>query len=185
MQNSRRRRRRRRGGSGVVEINLAAMLDMAFQLLAFFVLTFRPSAIEGHFQVHLPPPFATTKVEAPEDSSDVEGTAALLANLEKLDMFVKSDAQGNIVQVRVGTSTVVEGNLTAVRVQQIDQYIKSLMASDPAAFTSIQCHADGRLLYGELMQIVGVCTQQTLPNGDPMRLNLVELKSNADSNGEN
>ena len=185
MQSSRRRRRRRRrGGSGVVEINLAAMLDMAFQLLAFFVLTFRPSAIEGHFQVHLPPPTATTNVEASENSSDAGRTEAILANLEKLDMFVKSDAQGNVVQVRVGASTVVEGNLTAVGVQQIDEYIKLLMASDPAAFTSIRCHADGRLLYGQLMQIVGVCTQQTLPNGDQMRLNLVELKT-PDANGEN
>ena len=45
MRGLKRRRFRRRGSSNVVEINLAAMLDMAFQLLAFFVLTFRPSAI--------------------------------------------------------------------------------------------------------------------------------------------
>ena len=32
---------------GDVELNMAAMLDMAFQLLAFFILTFRPSAVES------------------------------------------------------------------------------------------------------------------------------------------
>ncbi len=30
-----------------VELNLAAMLDMAFQLLTFFVLTFKPAPVEG------------------------------------------------------------------------------------------------------------------------------------------
>jgi biopolymer transport protein ExbD len=179
MSASRRRRRRHRGGSGIVEINLAAMLDMAFQLLAFFVLTFRPSAIEGHFQVHLPPPIATTKVESPEESNNADATAALLTNLEKLDVFVKSDSQGRIMQIRIGSTTVVDGPLSESGVQQIDRFIKTLMVSDPMAFTSIQCHADGGLLYGELMQIVGVCTKLTLPNGDHMRLNLVELKSTA------
>ena len=35
-----RRRRKKKGGHESVELNLAAMLDMAFQLLTFFILTF-------------------------------------------------------------------------------------------------------------------------------------------------
>ena len=38
-----------------VELNVTAMLDMAFQLLAFFVLTFRPGPVEPAVQLHLPP----------------------------------------------------------------------------------------------------------------------------------
>ena len=38
-----------------VELNVTAMLDMAFQLLAFFVLTFRPGPFEPAVQLHLPP----------------------------------------------------------------------------------------------------------------------------------
>ena len=30
---------------GEVELNMTAMLDMAFQLLAFFILTFHPSPV--------------------------------------------------------------------------------------------------------------------------------------------
>ena len=37
------RRKKKSRGKEEVELNLAAMLDMAFQLLAFFILTFRPS----------------------------------------------------------------------------------------------------------------------------------------------
>lgn len=184
MRGLKRRRFRRRGSSNVVEINLAAMLDMAFQLLAFFVLTFRPSAIEGHFLVHLPPPVPTTNVAAATEPSTVGDTEKMLANLEKFDLFVKADEQGSVAEVRVGMSSAIRGELTPQRLQQIDQQLKSLMAFDPT-YTTVQCHADGHLLYGELMQIVGVCTQQVLPNGEYMRLNLIQLNTNAAADSEN
>lgn len=184
MRGVKRRRLRRRGNSNVVEINLAAMLDMAFQLLAFFVLTFRPSAIEGHFLVHLPPPGATTNVAmATEPSVDADG-ATMLAGLEKFDLFVKADEQGRVAEVRVGIGVPLVGQLTPQRLQQIDQQLKSLMSFDPT-YTTVQCHVDSNLLYGELMLIVGVCTQQLMQNGEYMKLNLVELKSNAAADSEN
>ena len=45
------RRKHYRRSQGDVELNLASMLDMAFQLLAFFILTFRPSPIEGQLML--------------------------------------------------------------------------------------------------------------------------------------
>ena len=41
------RRRKKRKSSDEVELNLAAMLDMAFQLLTFFILTFKPPRRKG------------------------------------------------------------------------------------------------------------------------------------------
>ena len=52
------RRRKKRRSQSEVELNLAAMLDMAFQLLTFFILTFRPAPIEGQISLRLPPPQA-------------------------------------------------------------------------------------------------------------------------------
>ncbi len=40
---------------------MASMLDMAFQLLTFFILTFRPAPIEGQISLRLPPPIPVTK----------------------------------------------------------------------------------------------------------------------------
>ena len=51
------RKRKSRAQTGVA-LNLAAMLDMAFQLLAFFIFTFKPSPIEGQISLRLPPPQA-------------------------------------------------------------------------------------------------------------------------------
>jgi biopolymer transport protein ExbD len=39
-------RGKKKRNQGEVELNLAAMLDMAFQLLTFFILTFKPAPVE-------------------------------------------------------------------------------------------------------------------------------------------
>ncbi len=44
------RKKKKRRSQSEVELNLAAMLDMAFQLLAFFILTFRPAPLEGQIE---------------------------------------------------------------------------------------------------------------------------------------
>ncbi len=61
------RRRHFSRGQTEVELNLASMLDMAFQLLAFFVLTFHPSPIEGQLSLHLPPAVPVTNVATVEN----------------------------------------------------------------------------------------------------------------------
>ena len=47
-------------GGGAQGINLSLiitpMLDMSFQLLAFFIMTYHPSALEGHIPGSLVPP---------------------------------------------------------------------------------------------------------------------------------
>jgi biopolymer transport protein ExbD len=48
--------RRRRTGTDFVEPDLpiTPMLDMSFQLLAFFIMTFQPAPTEGHMMLTLP-----------------------------------------------------------------------------------------------------------------------------------
>ncbi len=58
------KRAKKHRSSEEVQLNLAAMLDMAFQLLAFFILTFRPSPVEGQLLLNLPPPTPVTKVSS-------------------------------------------------------------------------------------------------------------------------
>src|ERR1700730_12908171 len=51
-----------------VEIPITPMLDMAFQLLVFFIFTYHPSAMEMHIDGKLLPP-AKTERAAPKDSA--------------------------------------------------------------------------------------------------------------------
>jgi biopolymer transport protein ExbD len=52
------RRRRHRGHPEHIDPDLpiTPMLDMSFQLLAFFIMTFKPSPTEGQLAMQLPPP---------------------------------------------------------------------------------------------------------------------------------
>ncbi len=170
------RRHRRSKESSEVQLNLAAMLDMAFQLLAFFVLTFRPSAIEGHLQVHMPPPIPLTNVQTESTSTDTGESGEMLSGLETLDLYVTADESGSVAEIKVGTFPVVRSELHAAAMQRLNEHLKSLFEIEAILFDRVQIHADGRLRYDELMKIVDVCTQQVLPDGKPMqRVNFMEL----------
>ena len=49
------------GEEGVnLGIIITPMLDMAFQVLAFFIMTYHPSALEGHFDINMLPPIGAS-----------------------------------------------------------------------------------------------------------------------------
>jgi biopolymer transport protein ExbD len=165
------RRRKRRQPPSDVQLNLAAMLDMAFQLLAFFTLTFQPTPIEGHFQLHMPPPQqALTNVEPPPDSAPPDdGMAETSAFVETLDLFVTADNVGQVTNIKVAQQDVVAGRLTTANIQKLNTSLRQVFNIQATPFDRIQLHVDRRLHYEELMKIVDVCTRQTLPDGSQMR----------------
>lgn len=56
--------RKRRGGSlSAGELNLTAMIDVAFQLLSFFIITSRPMDVLTNLDVSRPSPDARQKAE--------------------------------------------------------------------------------------------------------------------------
>jgi biopolymer transport protein ExbD len=162
------RRRKRRKTPGDVQLNLAAMLDMAFQLLAFFILTFRPTPIEGHFQLHMPPPTPMTQVEPSDTAPPTEG-GGFSEFVETLDLYISADDRGQVTSILVGRQPVVNGRLTPAAIQQLYTNLRSVFGIQAVPFDRIQLHVDRRLHYEELMKIVDVCTRQTLPDGSQMR----------------
>jgi biopolymer transport protein ExbD len=169
------RRRRRRKPPGEIQVNLAAMLDMAFQLLAFFIMTFRPAPIEGHFQLRMPPPGQMIAAPMASTTTPTDGVAAP-SFVETLDLFIKADGTGQVTSINVGQQEVVTGRLNAGAIQQLNAHLRGLFTIQAVPFDRIQLHADRRLHYEELMKVVDVCTRQTLPDGTPMRqVGFVEL----------
>lgn len=63
------------GGSEEGGVNLGIiitpMLDMAFQLMAFFIMTYHPSSLEGHFDIKLLPP-KDLAVKGPADPAKAQ-----------------------------------------------------------------------------------------------------------------
>ncbi len=60
------------GGGGGVALGLIVtpMLDMSFQLMAFFIMTYHPSALEGHIDGNLLPP-TLTATKGPKSADPV------------------------------------------------------------------------------------------------------------------
>ena len=104
-------RRKRRHPPNDVELNLAAMLDMAFQLLTFFILTFKPAPIEGQVLLRLPPPQPITNVNAGERAGSNPNntnplTAAPQPVTDNVDQLIKQ--LGNQLLARWTTNNLLQ-----------------------------------------------------------------------------
>ena len=100
------RRRKKKRKQGEVELNMAAMLDMAFQLLTFFILTFRPAPVEGQISLKLPPPQPITggTMKAGSDTANTDPAKGV----NTLVISVFSDPSGDIGSMAVGEGRRVQ-----------------------------------------------------------------------------
>ena len=83
------------------------MLDMAFQLLTFFILTFRPAPIEGQISLRLPPPQAVVVAkDAQKPGQDTSNTNPV-QGVNTLTISVLADPNtGTIKSLGVGETQV-------------------------------------------------------------------------------
>jgi biopolymer transport protein ExbD len=162
--------RRRREAQGV-ELNVAAMLDMAFQLLAFFILTFRPSPIEGQLSLRLPPAQPVTNVQSMTPAGSSAKNLDPAAGLNTLVISVFPNERGFIGSMGVGEVKVVD-------LVGLDTRLKAVFADKDVSFDQVIVQVGATLRYEELMKVMEVCSRQTLRNGRKLsRLSFVELPS--------
>lgn len=138
-------------------MNLAAMLDMAFQLLMFFILTFSPTQMESQIFAQLPATGAVTQ----------NMVAPPLAAGEITLTIVASEA-GSIQDVAVDDRIV--RNL-----HELEQQLHRQVAGRGPYSLILQ--VDSRLQYQELVTVVDTCikteglTDQTID-----KMTFVELR---------
>lgn len=163
------KRRRHRRTQGDVELNLAAMLDMAFQLLAFFILTFRPSPIEGQISLRLPPPVPVTQGKEAV-GADVNNTNPV-AGVNTLTISIFADPAGGIASLGIGEAGVAS-------LPDLDARLRTIFADAGNPFDQVIVQVADTVRYEALMQVVDVCTHQKLPNGQTLsKLSFVEMPS--------
>jgi len=162
------RRRKKKGGGEEVELNLAAMLDMAFQLLTFFILTFKPAPVEGQISLRLPPPMAILgpgKADAGADNAKVEA----VKGVSTLVISVFSNPAGDIAGLGVGEQPITS-------VTALDGRLKEIFQDKSNPFDQIVVQVQQDLRYDELMRIIEICAAQTLPDGSKLsKLSFVEV----------
>ena len=163
------RRRKKKQLEGEVELNLTAMLDMAFQLLAFFILTFKPSPTEGYIALRMPPPQATTKPGAAA-AADQNQAFAPIERLETLMVTIKSAADGS-----VGSIQIEEGTPNAT-LNEFEQQLNTLLGALAAPFEQVILQVGSGLHYDSLVRILDICSRVKLASGQQLtKLSITEL----------
>jgi len=170
----------RREKPAEVRINLAAMLDMAFQLLAFFVMTFKPDPVEGQIQLRLPPPQAIANIKATEKAGQDTTTNNPVEGVETLIISLYSRPDGGIKSIAVGEGQVGEDSPDKLRA--LEARLRVILDDKDVPFKQVILQVGSRIRYDELMKALDVCTRQKLPSGEPLtKLSFVELPEGGDA----
>ena len=165
----RRRRTKKRRIQGDVTLNLAAMLDMAFQLLSFFIITYQAPAVEGDVRLRLPPPMPTVVAKNAEEAGSNEKNKNLAQGLNTITITVLGSPNGSIRQIMFCSDTPIAG------LAALDSKLKSVFADPSLKFDQVILQIGSALDYDRMMQVIDVCTRQKLPNGDRLsKLSIVE-----------
>ena len=96
--------RNRSSGPTKVEIPMAPMIDIVFQLLIFFMLNLKIVAPEGNFNINMP-------IGAPS-------AAAAEQNLPDIKVGIVSDRDGNLTQLTLGSKNLGNDDLAFERLNK-------------------------------------------------------------------
>lgn len=170
------RKKRRRRQQGDVELNLAAMLDMAFQLLTFFILTFKPAPIEGQVSLRLPPPKPVTSTKGQQAGADTANTNPV-EGVNSLVITVTALPSGGIEQLAIGEKSM------GPSLTHLEQELKKDLNDPGNPFDQVIIQVGSDLRYDELMRVIDVCTKQTYKKDGKeeklTKLSFVELPKGA------
>jgi biopolymer transport protein ExbD len=149
-------RKKKKKGQEAVELNLAAMLDMAFQLLTFFILTFRPAPVEGQINLRMPPPQSITPIAGGKSAGKDFENPDPLKGLNTLVIAVAANPKdGSVGSMQVGDELV--GSLN-----RLDDKLKTIFGSVNSPKDQVLINVDSKLTYAALMSVVDVCTRQSV-----------------------
>jgi biopolymer transport protein ExbD len=133
-----------------VAFPVTPMLDMAFQLLAFFVLTFQEPSRETRLDLYLPAAPAALPGN-PRGASDAL-TVRANPDLEN-DLIVRAaaDERGRLRSVRLGDSPLPSPEELAARLRRYGD----VLAGQPLRVVLV---ADDTLRYEEAAVLIGICS---------------------------
>ena len=150
------RRKKKRRSQPEVELNLTAMLDMAFQLLSFFILTFRPAPIEGQISLRLPPPQAVVVAQDAKPAGSDLNDKSPVEGVNTLTISVFADPKTGLIQSLGVGETSVSG------LAALNGRLKEVFSDEGNPFDQVIIQVTDACRYDELMKVVDICTHQEL-----------------------
>ncbi|WP_422929945.1 ExbD/TolR family protein [Singulisphaera sp. PoT] len=132
-----------------LEIPVTPMLDMAFQLLTFFILTYHPMPSEVQFVMNLMPAAPATDINAQQPEA-AEANPDLPASLKTLETTLRAGEGGSLGRIILGENEI-QGGLDALK-RELDANL-----TDPTLpFEQTLLKVDPELKYDALMKVIDV-----------------------------
>ena len=141
------------------------MLDMAFQLLAFFVMTYHPSDLEGQMELSLP----SEAITQAKDKEDMKSDAAvdkdqdlnLSANLTVIVRTQRDNVHNGLIS---GISLQdLSGTVPVDTLDKLRDELKKRHATVENK-ENIKIQADSKLKWEEVINVMDVCQQAGFKN---------------------
>jgi biopolymer transport protein ExbD len=130
-----------------IEIPITPMLDMAFQLLTFFILTYKASPTEGQFSMNLLPAQKATEItkEQPKDNAQ----PSLDASLRTLRTTLHAGENG-----QMGDITLADKPIASMA--ELKKELESFVNDPVLSFDQAVINIDPQLHYSEVMKVIDV-----------------------------
>ena len=149
-------------GLSKVEIPMAPMIDIVFQLLIFFMLNLRIIAPEGNFNINLP-------ISAPANAQqDV--------NLPAIKVALRSDRDGILTQLMIGTANL--GNDDGA-FDRLNHEILKIIGKPGNPMTSeieVELDADYECQYRYTVKAISRCTGRMDPQTNQVARYVEKIK---------
>jgi biopolymer transport protein ExbD len=146
-----RSRRYRPTGPEEVVFPVTPMLDMAFQLLAFFILTFKAPSAETHVDLDLPATPAALPARS-EGRAQPRYSRRVDTDLEN-DLLIRAEADdlGDLKALRLGEAAVPDLPTLGRRLRRYAQLLEGRALR-------VRLVADDRLRYEPAAQLISTCS---------------------------
>ena len=137
-----------------IPIDMTPMIDIVFQLLTFFCMTLRVSAMEGDFSIKMP--LAAPRAGLPDPNQ-----------LPPIKVRMRADAAGNLVELALNDRAFTGAD----RFKQLHNHIAGIVGEGSlAASAEVELDCDFNLKYEYVIEAITAVSGSTTPDGQLVKL---------------
>jgi biopolymer transport protein ExbD len=130
-----------------VEVPITPMLDMAFQLLTFFILTYKPAPSEGQFSMNLLPAQKATEINKEQPKENEQ--QSIDVSLRTLTTVLRAGGDGLLGEVMLSDKPITG-------MDELKKELESYVNDPNLMFDQAIIKVDPRLKYSEVIKVIDV-----------------------------